>query len=231
MGYFDYIILGLPLWIWNVLMLCLLFGFGVYFIVFPDQFEKLKGTFYTIKNPEKVIKVIIHHDNSLFKVYWRLVPNDDIFIIKKEFYLYDKDSVSKEHDFYVAKHKLIPPSIWIVKDLFVKKVDGKQVFKLGGMKEYDFYKFFKIKQKGKKHAEIHYMFNVPTPINFNISSEGKPKIEFSSVNLKKFKENDLFEKLLKLKGEMQIMMVLIALLVANLGVSVFLLSKSMGWIE
>jgi hypothetical protein len=54
------------------------------------------------------------------------------------------------------------------------------------------------KKKWNSIPDIHYFYNVSTPINFNVS---KGKIELSAEQMQELKKNDLLSKLLSLKEE------------------------------
>ena len=114
--------------------------------------------------------------------------------------------------------------------MFTKHDKGKELITLGHTKEYEFNKLFSIKQKGKKFPEIHYIYNNPNPLRFDFDTQkSKAGIDFSSHTLQQFKENDLFETLLKLKGEKALYTFIVIILFVILAVVVFMLSQSMGW--
>jgi len=78
----------------------------------------------------------------------------------------------------------------------------------------------------KKYAEIHYFYNYPHPISYDMS---KKKVDLSSKQLKDFKENDLFTKLLTAEAERNLMFFLMAMVGINMLVTVAVLGKLLEW--
>lgn len=217
--------LDVAIWIW----LYLFFGWTVLIsAVIYWKREVIRGVYFKLRWSEKVIKVMIHYKSGEYKVYWRLTPSDDLFKIDKKQYIYDADVITKEHDFYVATQHREQPLLMIVKDLFVKTDKDKELIKINETETYEFKDVFGVKEKGKKWVEMHYFYNNPFPLNFDYS---KKEVTINANQLKKFQEQDLFNKLLTLKGEKQIMLILIIMVAFNILITAFLLSKEMGWIE
>ncbi len=225
MGFLTKVVFGVRLWI-----LLYLFAsfFGLVAIIIWFMRERILKAYYTIRYPEKVIKVIIHYKTGLYKVYYRLIPTNTLFKIQKTPYYYDKKVVTKEHEFFIAKQHRKEPILLIVKNLFVKKKGKKEIIKIGDTEEYEFKEFFRIKEKGRKYPEIHYLFNYPNPLKFDLDTED---LQFTSKQLREFKENDLISKLLTMKGERNLMMMLMIMVIANLIATVFIIAKMMGWIQ
>lgn len=230
MGFLTNEVFGVRLWI------ILYFFFSQVMLVLAVAFwqrERIRKLYYTVRHPEKVIKVIIHYPTGLYRIFWRIIPPDDIFKLEKSMYVYDKLSVKKEDDFFAVQSKDTDSKIIVVRNVFVKEVEKKgkikEVIRLGDGEEVTFNKFFTIApHRGKKYAEIHYIYNNPTPINFNYSTG---KLDFSATALKTFKDNDLVTKLLTLKAERNLMMILMFMVIGNLLLSLFIISKMMGWIQ
>jgi hypothetical protein len=171
--------------------------------------ELIRKKYYEIRFPEKLIKVVIHYKGGMYKRYWRLVPDDNIFNIGQKQYQFDDKQILKDNDFYS------------------RSVAGKEKLKIEG-KEYDLIQSFAIKYRWEKYPELHYFYNCPLPIMYDLNTKS---IKFTSAQLNLFKENDLFNKLLTLKDDANIIMILLVLGVINALISAFILAKSMGWLE
>jgi len=193
---------GIPLWIWLILFIGILLCIVALLVSGNNnQIEKLKGWVLKKRHPERVIKVIVHYKSGMYKVFWRLIPEKNVIRIDKKDYIYDEIDVIK-------------PQGILEKDNIVLNLDDKAY----------------IQERGTKYPEIHYVFNVPFPLRFDFTEKDE-KIKFSSHSLKEFKENDLFEKLLRLKGEKGIMMFMMMMILLNVAITGFLLAKQMGWLE
>jgi len=200
--------LGVRVFIWAFLFAS--FGLFVGVVVYFFR-EKIKEKYVKIRWPERVIKVIIHYPASqYYSEYWRLVPDKEDFVIGSKTYLYSDPAVLKKNDSYAFKDK----------DLIKIKVWGK---------EYVLDKNYRLKQRWDRWAEIHYIDGVPNPIDFHNITESQ--IKFTSRDLQAFKENDLFQKLLTLQGEKNMLMFLMILGIGNILISLFTLAKTMGWIK
>ena len=220
-------VFGIRLWILLYFMSSIVMFIGV-ILYWKREFFRKK--YYSIRFPEKVIRVVIHYKTGLYRVFYRIIPHDDLFRLEKGLYYYDKDVVRKEHDIFVAKGrgKDEDSKILVVKNIFTKSVKGKDKVKFGDTEEYDYQEYFQIKEKGKKYPEIHYMHRVPNPISFDFEHK---KLDFSSTQLKDFKDNDLLQKLLAMKGQKSLMMLMFLAIMVNIGITAFLMARSMGWIQ
>ena len=223
---FDTVYFGARLWIWLYFsIICL--G-SILFLIYHNR-ERLKKAYYTFRFAEKVVKVVIHYKSGLYKIYYRLIPDHQLFIVDKKAYVYDEDVVTKEHDLLVARQDEKKQHLLIVKNLFIKTdKKGKELIHIGDTEKYEFHKLFSIKHKGKKYPEIHYTYNYPYPIKFDIDTGD---LEFSADTLKKFQETDIFNKLLTLQSERMFMLVIAGICFFNLLISLFVVSKMMGWIK
>lgn len=201
-GWFD-----IRWWIWLYFFFSILMGvfIGVYW-----QREKLKKYYYLIRFPERIIRVIIHYGTGLYNVYWRLVPDDNVFKINAKVYEFDDDNVLKENDFFADK-----------------KNNEKTIIKVDGNKYY-FEDLALIKVKGGKYPEIHYFYNNPKPLDYNLTDK---ELKFSSKQKHDFEQNDLFTKLLTLQQERTALMVVMIICGLNVLLSFVMLAKMMGWIK
>jgi len=199
--------LGVRVWIWFYFFFSIVAGIA---IALYWKREDLKRILYQVRFPERVVKVIIHYKSGLYNVYWRLIPDKDFFKIVGKKYFYHDNLVLKENDFFVDKDKR--KEEYIIVD---------------GMK-FSFNDVFNIKQKGEKWTEIHYFYNNPKPLSFDLSNE---TLEFSSQDMTDFEENDLFSKLLTLTQEKQTMIVLMVIVIINAIATFVILAKMMGWLK
>ena len=204
----DSVIWGVRLWIWLYLIVSIFAVIGSFAYWFK---ETIKKHYFKTKFPEKVIKVVIHYKSNLYRIYWRIVPDNKCFVIEKKAYNYDDKAVMKDNDFFIKKDKN----------------KGKQFISIDE-KQYDFNDTFGIKLRRSDVMEIHYWHNNPSPLEFNFE---KKKLEFSSKHLQDFKENDLFSKLLTLETEKRMMLILLMAVGLNIIITGFVLAKIMGWIE
>jgi len=207
MGFLDGFFWGVRGFVWLYFGISLLCGLMV--LIYWKR-EIIKETYYKIRFPEKCIKIIIHYPGSLYRVFWRLIPDRDDFSLDGKRYLYEDDKILRENDFYVQQK------------------DGQLIAKVQN-KSYFLEDKLRIKKKGSVYPEIHYVFNVPYPIDFESIDKGV--IEFSSVDVEDFKNNRLFEELLTLEGKKNLMILLLII-----GVLTFLLSLvdfafARGWIK
>ncbi len=198
--------LGVRIWIWFYFGLSIILFIGVAIYWYR---ERIRKKYYEFRYPEKLVKVVIHYKSMMYKEYWRIIPDDMFFSIENKKYEFNDKNILKENEF------------------FSKKSKNKTIIKIKG-KEYIFEDLLGIKHRHTKYMEMHYFFNNPNPINFNLSEK---KLDFSAKQLFDFKENDLFAKLLTLQGERSLMMIILILSIVNIIVSMFLVAKIMGWVE
>jgi len=199
--------LGIKLWIWIYFLFSILAGATIAGIYFKEQ---IKGKYYKIRFPEKVIKIFLHYNTNLYKVFWRLVPENNFFEMENGRYLFDSETVLKENDFFATKDK---------RDKTIIKLEGNN---------YEFEKLMMIKQKGEKYPEVHYFYGNPRPLSFNLSDK---ELTFSAKDMSEFEKNDLFVKLLTLSQERQTMFIVMIISGLNLLATMFIIAKMMGWIK
>ena len=219
--------LGARIWVW------LYFAFIIIVLVLVALYfkrEALKGVYYRMRWKERVIKVVIHYTSSIYKIYWRLIPDESVVKVDKKMYLYDERSILHNKESYMSKPGHGAKDFLIVSDYAVVDTDkkGRQTIKIEGEKEYVLTDIGRIKDKSSQYPEIHYFYNKPEPILWDIAGQ---KQEFSSLSLKEFKENDLFGKLLRMKMERSLLMFLLILGIMNLVMTLFLIAKVMGWLK
>lgn len=86
--------LGIRWWIWIYFFFSILAGLSV--LIYFKR-EQIKGKYYQIRYPEKLLKVYIHYKTGLYNIYWRLIPDKRFYRIEKKKYFYE--------DKLVIKHK------------------------------------------------------------------------------------------------------------------------------
>jgi hypothetical protein len=195
---------GARIWIWCLLLLAVLLFLGV--ILYVNR-EWLKEKFLKFRHPEKVIKIVIHYPSSMFKIYWRLIPDSDTLLIGDSKYRFTRDKLTTEQ--HTEKGELME-------------------FVLNG-KKYQFDKNKCITNRHSHWPEIHYADNCIFPLDFNDVKKGELGVSASEFKL--LQENDLWLQLLTMKDVLQQWMIILLLLIGNLVISAFMLAKMMGWIE
>ena len=197
---------GIRWWIWLYFLFSILMGLfiGIYW-----KREALKKYYYLTRFPERIIKVFIHYNTSIYNVYWRLIPDNNIFKINAKVYEFKDEKVLKENDFFADKRD-----------------NKKTIIKVDDI-EYEFENLALIKVKGGKYPEIHYFYNNPKPLDFDLSDTD---LKFSSKQMSEFEQNDLFTKLLTLSQERTALMIVMIICGLNVIISFVLLAKAMGWI-
>jgi hypothetical protein len=197
---------GVSLLIWILFLISILTGIIV--LLYWNR-EKIKYHYYTLRYPERTIKIVMHYKNNQFKDFWRLIPPLDTFEIEGKQYAYTDKSLLKENELFAEFKK---------EDL---------TFKFEG-KEYIIKSDHILKKRGRIFPEIHYFYGYPLPLDFDIT---KKDIDFNSSQLTIFKDNDLFVKLLTLDDTNMKIMLLFIVVIINLLGTLFIIAKLMGWIH
>jgi hypothetical protein len=204
--FMNEILWGVHVWIWFYLVL----SFGLFmFVVIYFYKELIRKKYYEVRFPEKLLKIVVHFKSGYFKEYWRLIPATEEFIIDGKLYKYSDKIVMRDNEFYLRKKNAN----------IVAVIDGRQ---------YDINDKLKLIKRWRSYPELHYFYNIPMPIDFDLSNKA---LEFSSTQLQEFKENDLFAKLLTLDTERNMLVMVIVIGVINLLISVFIVAKLMGWLD
>lgn len=200
--------LGVKVWIWLYFFLSIVLGS---FVILYWHREKIRRKYYEIRFPERIIKVVLHYKSGFFKEFFRLMPDDNLFVINGKDYHFDSEEILRDNDFFVRKNK--------------KKTET--VVKIEGV-EYIITDLYKLRKKKRDYPELHYFYNIPKPIQFDYKEKD---IKLSAKQLNLFQENDLFSKLLTLDTQRNIFIILMILMIANFLVTFILLAKNMGWIK
>jgi hypothetical protein len=171
--------------------------------------EKIIRWRYKNFYPSRVIRCIIHYDTTRTQSFYRLIPSNKRFTIDDMDYYYDKESTVKIHDFFAKSDKNDKEFIYF-------SLDGKKY-------KYDIKSLEKRAQLfGEDNVlEIHYWFNIPTPINFDVK---KKDTILSAKQMNDMKVNDLFAKLLKLEDQnlmLMIILIITILLVLFIGINLY----------
>lgn len=190
---------------------------------------------YSIKCPEKLLKVVVHYEGRKFRNFWRIIPDSKFFSIQKKRYYYDNKYIIDHNEIFTKKDHLV--------------IEGKK---------YDFNKVLGINPHRSKFIEIHYYYNNPIPINFDparteelqeIIEKGSkdqfikplkdiPEDEknvigsdiLSGFELERIYENDLFVKLLTLRDEKNLMQLIFFACAINVLMSAFIIAKMLNLI-
>ena len=191
----------MDVWLFIWIYLGVIFAFGIGLILYLYR-ENIKRLYYGTLYPEKLIKVVIHYSSNQYKIFWRLIPIKNFFILQGMKYYFSDKSVIKDNDFYARENNTI-------------NVDGKT---------YNLQSKTGIKQSRKNFIELHYFYNNPSPIDFDYN---KKKIDFNmtSNDLEILHKNDLFVKLLSLQQEKNLMQMLLMGIGINLCMSAFIIAK------
>lgn len=207
MNIFTSSLWGVRVWIWIYLLLSVLFGLFIFIYWKREYFIK---KYYQLRFPEKIIKVILHFDTGLYREYYRLIPDNNEFKIDRKTYRFDDKEILKNNTFYA-----------------IKKGDIEYI--IIGNNKYKVNRMFGISDRYKRNEiEIHYLHNVPDPIDFNMKDK---EIKLSSRNLAQYNENNLFVQLLTMNQQKMTSIMLMILMFINLSLSLFIVAKQMGWIK
>lgn len=172
---------NIALWIWFYFFIQVVMIIGIMIYLFR---ERVRKTYYKVRFPEKLIKVVVHYKTGQYREYWRVIPDEKTFSVGGKRYEFSDKSLIKENEFFT-----------------VNETD-KTIIKAGN-KKYLLEDELKIKKRRGKYPEIHYFYNVPSPIRFDYSGKD---IKLSSAQLEEFQENDLFKKLLTLREEQRLLL-------------------------
>ena len=194
-------------WVWLYFFFSVIVGIGV---ALYWKREDVIRIYFQTRFPERVIKVVIHYKSGLYNIYWRLIPDNNLFKISNKIYEFSDKEILKENDFFSLKDK-----------------NKKTIVKIEG-KEYNFEDLALINQKGRKWTEIHYFYNNPTPLSFDFENN---ELDFTSTQMNEFEQNDLFTKLLTLEQEKKTLIILIVMVAFNLFMTIFIIAKMMGFIK
>lgn len=170
--------------------------------------ELIRKQYYKFRFPQKLLKAIVHYKSGLYKTYWRIIPDEAGFTLEGKNYNYSDKAVIKENEMIIktgAQNKIV--------------IEGKT---------YDLIDEKVIKKTKDSYPEIHFWYNISSPITFDFA---KHKAEFSAKEQQDFKENDLFKKLLTLEQEKNLMMFLIIVCALNTIGIIFIIAKMMEWIK
>lgn len=202
--FFNNTFLGVRFFIWLYFMIGVVaLGSGLIYW----YRETIRRKYYELRFPEKIIKVVIHYKTGIFREYFRLIPDDYTINVDGKSYNYNDKAILKIEE--------------------ILKEENKGLYAIIDGKKYPVIKENIIKKRRSNHPEIHFFYNVTTPINYDFE---KLNAEFSAKEQQDFKENDLFQKLLTLEDEKKLLkFILIVTIITLLGVG-FIVAKLMEWI-
>lgn len=171
-----------------VSLLCVLVSYAVM------KKEQIKRWQVKNINIERAIKVVIHYDTTRTKTYYRLIPNDKVLKIDDVMYHYDRESTINPEDIFSQTKKTDTKNVYFKIQDKEYKLDIRTLEKRAEMFGND------------NLLEIHYWYNVPTPINFDVK---KQDLILSAKQMQDMKDNDLFAKLLRLDEQNMLLMIIL----------------------
>jgi len=202
------IFLGVRGWIW------LYFGFSILGFLGAIIYwyrEEIKKRYYTFRYPEKLLRVVIHYIGGTFREYWRIIPDDKIFIVEGKIYKFTDRVIIKSDN-----------------EIFATKKNGKILLKIDG-KTYNLDREYSIhKRKDNRFPEIHYYFNNPNPLSFVVE---KGENTLSAFQETEFRNNNLVSQLLTMDSQKNVMNIVIILLVILVIAVLFIIAKEQGLIQ
>lgn len=199
--------LGVRWWVWLYFFFSILVGIAV---AFYWKREEVIRIYFQTRFPERTIKVFVHYISGMYNIYWRLIPDNNLFKINNITYQFNDKEILRENDFFSLKEK-----------------NKKTIVKIAG-KKYNFEELALINQKGRKWSEIHFFYNNPKPLSFDFTNE---KLDFTGKQMTDFEQNDLFTKLLTLEQEKKTIIILLIMVGFNLFMTIFIIAKMMGYIK
>ena len=143
----------------------------------------------------------MHFESNKYRVYYRLIPDENFFSVDSKRYLYDKTHIINKSDNLIVNEKLIIDNI-----------------------QYKFDKLTGINRIRSKIMEIHYFYNNPIPINYN-NEKGIASENLSATEFAKLYENDLFIKLLTIDDEKKLLTMVMMLVIGNIVVTTIVILK------
>ena len=197
---------GIRIWILILFALSILTLIGG--LIYYYRWSILRK-YHEFRFPEKVVEIFIHFKGGLYKKYYRLIPDDNVFKIDGKTYCYADEAIQRANDFFIRSDDVG----------FYCYVEGKR---------YNIDQYKTISRTKKSYSELHYFYNIPTPLMYNFQNK---ELNFYATDLDKFQENDLFGKLLSLADQNMLIMICIIIGVINCIATFFIIAKLMGWIK
>lgn len=223
-GFFNMMVGGIHLWIlaFCIVSMCMLVGVMIYLFR-----EKLNEKFLKLTKPERVIKVVIHYPNGMYRNLWRVLPERKNLKIGKGLYNFDQDLMIRQVQDLLPDQE---PPAWMMppapKPAEISK-SRKIMIKADGF-DYVYAQDLQLKSRWSKYPEIHYVSGSPNPIDWR-RTHGD--IALSAIDQADLQENDLFIKLLSHSiTDMKINMLMIIMIV-NVLISAYLALKISGVIK
>lgn len=211
---FNTMVFGARLFYWLYLLVTLFGGIGIYVYW---QREQLRKFYYSLRFPEKLLKINIFYPGNTKQTYYRLIPNDISFSIDGGTYLYDADAIIKNNDWYAFRDK---------KKLnrLIVRIEDKEYY-LDDLKN--------IKVKREAWPELYYKFDCPFPIDINgsIIDDGKTNIKLKSTTLEDFKKSTLLTQVWTALENPNLIIFVLVLVVISLIIGGVTMGKVFGWIK
>jgi hypothetical protein len=180
------------------------------------------------KFPHKIIRIIVRYPANKYDTIFRLLPDSRRLNIDDGEYYMTENDLSKNKDLFDKMvYRTSDKKIAFNYEPELKLLKGTKLETQKHRKTYYIDESMITRQKDDdKMPTLEYWFNSPSPILFNFDAS---EIQLTSKQLKEYKENDLVSKLLRLNDEKMMFMLLMIITGINLIVTIFILSKIMGW--
>lgn len=195
---------GVRLFYWMYLPLSLLI-LGV--VIAYWQREKLLKVWYSLRFPERLIKVNIIYPGNYIRHFWRLIPKTNTFDFGEETYQYSEPSILKQNDWYATK-----------------KEDGRLILRIKD-NEYYLDDLLGIKNRWDQWPEIYYIDGCPFPVDWGKTAapeitatnekgeQTTKKVHFNATDYKKFKQTKIITDLFASMENSGLMLALVILAV------------------
>lgn len=190
-------------------MLTLLFAGG---IVAYFARERILKRFYTLRSPEKVIKINMFYPGNMIRHFYRLIPVDETQALDGGIYSCPNSAIYKNHDVYAWKDKIGNYKITIDE------------------KDYELMAENRFRKRWEPWPEIFYIYGCPLPLN--PKKEGvNSLIEFDSSGMERFKKNTILTQIYSAISGANLLNIILILLILVLLVSGLSLAQNAGLIH
>ena len=169
----------------------------------------IKFWIYT-RYPEKALRIIIRYPSNKYDELIRIMPNENRLKIGDGEYFFDEKDIIKKDE---------------LKERFLCVDSNKRVYFEFKNKKYYVDDKKIVKRTSDDTPTIEYFYNCPSPIVYEFD---KKKISLSSKQLKEYKENDLVSKLLSLKEQDMMLLILLIGMGLNAILTIIVLCKQFG---
>lgn len=212
----ETIFLGARLVYWLYLFLAIL-GAGGIFAYW--QREAIRKFYYSLRFPERLIKIRMIYPNNNVNYFWRLIPDttDKTFSLDGGTYDYNDETILKNNSWFAYREH---------------KTEGRLIVRVSD-KEYFLDDLLKIKNRWERWPEMTYKFGCPFPVDYNSTktTEANNEITFNASDLEKLKKSTILTQIYNSVAQDSLIIFIIILAAVNIIISGFLLAKIMGWLK